>query len=216
MGAGDRENVREDDALPPPITHYAASKLAAEAIVSDAHRSGLPSIMLRPRAIFGPGEPTIFPRLIRALARGRLPRLGDGKNRVDLTHIDNAVQAVELAIAAPERALGQAYNISNGEPVLFWDVIARVCDALALPPPKRAVSQRTALWIARSLELGHRLLGLDREPLLTRFGAEMLTRTMTLDITRARRELGYTPRVSMEQGLASFLAHWQAAESSRS
>jgi nucleoside-diphosphate-sugar epimerase len=207
--------VREDDALPRPITHYAATKLMAEAIVDEAHRSGLPSIMLRPRAIFGPGETTIFPRLIGALAKGRLPRLGDGKNRVDLTHIDNAVQAVELAIVAPERALGRAYNITNGEPVLFWDVIARLCDTLSLPPPKRALSQRTALWIARSLELGHHLLGRDREPLLTRFGAEMLTRTMTLDITRARRELGYAPRVSMEQGLASFLAHWRESESSR-
>lgn len=210
MGVGNRELVREDEVLPHPINHYAATKLEAEAIVLTAHATGLPSVILRPRAIFGPGDTTIFPRLIRALEGGLVPILGDGRNQVDLTYIDNVVSAVELALAAPASAMGQPYNITNGEPVYLWDVIARLCDELELKPPRGRLSRSLGLALGSALEAFHHAFRPEVEPRLTRYTVEVLSCTMTLDISRARAQLGYEPRVSMEQGLARFVASWKA------
>lgn len=209
MGAGDRELVGEDDPLPRPINSYAATKLEAEQRVRSAHAAGLPSLILRPRAIFGPGDTTIFPRLIRALESGLLPILGDGMNRVDLTYIDNVVLAVERALSAPASALGQAYNITNGEPVVLWTLIARLCDALQLARPRGHLPRPAALALGSALEHFHRVLRPDVEPRLTRYTVEVLSRTMTLDIGRARRQLGYAPAVSMDEGMARFIAWWK-------
>jgi nucleoside-diphosphate-sugar epimerase len=205
MGAGDREGVREDDPLSTPINDYAATKLEAEHRVRSAHEAGLKSIILRPRAIFGPGDTTLFPRLIRTLESGPLPVFGDGHNRVDLTYIDNAVSAIECALGAPPSATGLAYNITNGEPVRLWDIIARLCDALALSPPRGRVPRPLGTLLAGGLERLHRWLRPQVEPRLTRYTVEVLARTMTLDIGRARRLLGYVPEVSMDEGLSRFV-----------
>jgi len=211
MGQGARLGVREDDPLPPPINHYAATKLAAEAIVLRAHAAGLPSILLRPRALFGPGDTTIFPRVLRALSTGRMPVVGDGQNAVDVTFIDNAVSAVVCALAAPPSALGQAYNISNGEPVRLWDFLYALAVDLGYPPPHRHVSRALALRIASMAEAVHRTFPGLGEPILTRYTVSVLADTMTLDIRRAETQLGYHPAVSIEAGRAHFVASLKGA-----
>jgi nucleoside-diphosphate-sugar epimerase len=209
MGAGDREQVREDDLLPPPINHYAATKREAELRVLAATTQGLRSIILRPRAIFGPGDTTIFPRVLRALESGRLPVIGDGQNRVDLTYLDNAVQAVERALEAPDAACGQIYNISNGETVRLWDVLRWLCRELQLPPPRGRLPRPAAALLGSALELLHRTLRPHVEPALTRYNVEVLACSMTLDITRARTLLGYAPNVSVDEGLRRFVVWWK-------
>jgi len=212
MGAGDREQVREDDPLPPPINHYAATKRKAELRVLAASKQGLRCIILRPRAIFGPGDTTIFPRVLRALEGGRLPVIGDGQNRVDLTYLDNAVQAIERALEAPDAACGQIYNVSNGETVRLWDVLRWLCTELQLPPPRGRLPRPAAALLGRALELVHRTLRPQVEPTLTRYNVEVLACTMTLDITRARAQLGYVPGVSVDEGLRRFVGGAQAAQ----
>jgi 2-alkyl-3-oxoalkanoate reductase len=209
MDGRDRELVREDDPLPPPINHYAATKLAAEALVQRAHEGGLSSVILRPRAIFGPGDTTIFPRVLRALETGRLPRIGSGQNRVDLTYVDNVVAAIGCALSAGKQATGRAFNITNGEPVLLWEVLGRLCRELALPPPRGRVSRRLALTLAGALEIYHRALKAGQEPKLTRFAVQVLSCTMTLDIGRARTLLGYAPAVTVDTGLTRFVKWWK-------
>jgi nucleoside-diphosphate-sugar epimerase len=201
--------VGEDDPLPPPINHYAATKREAERLVRAAHAEGLSSIILRPRAIFGPGDTTIFPRILRALETGRLPVIGDAHNRVDLTYIDNAVQAVERALAAPDAVCGQAYNITNGEPVLLWETLRWLCRELALPPPRGRVPRSLGMLLGGALELYHHALRPNEEPKLTRYSVQVLACTMTLDISRARRQLGYAPDVTVQQGLTRFVAWWK-------
>ena len=102
-----------------------------------AFAAGLPTITIRPRAIFGPGDTVIFPRLIPRLASGRLPIIGDGENVVDLTYIVNVVDALLLCAESPANTLGKKYNISNGEPVKLWELIKKICDELGLQFPKR-------------------------------------------------------------------------------
>jgi nucleoside-diphosphate-sugar epimerase len=205
MGTGSRRDVREDEPLPCPVNAYAATKRDAEIIVEGARLSGLRSILLRPRALFGPGDTTIFPRLLRALESGRLPIIGDGSNEVDLTYIDNAVDAVLLACAAPDAACDRTYNITNGEPVRLWDFIADLAEALGYKPPHRRLPRPVAMAMAGLLEALARVGRSRREPLLTRYSVCVLADTMTLDITRAREYLGYHPGVPMHDGLARFV-----------
>jgi nucleoside-diphosphate-sugar epimerase len=209
MGGGDRELVREDDALPSPINHYARTKLEAERHVRSAHAQGLASIILRPRAIFGPGDTTIFPRLLRALETRRLPVIGDARNRVDLTYVDNAVRAVLCALEAPASACGQVYNISNGEPVLLWDVLRWLCAELELPPPRGRLPRSAAMLLGATLELFHHIARPEQEPKLMRYTVQVLSCSMTLDISRARSQLGYTPGPSVQDGLTRFVAWWK-------
>jgi nucleoside-diphosphate-sugar epimerase len=210
FGGQPRLNVKETDPLPPrPLSRYAATKRLAELAVERAHAAGLPVISLRPRAIFGPGDNVLLPRLIRQLKAGRLRIIGRGDNLADLTYIDNVVDALLLCAAAPAAALGRTYNITNGETVRLWDMVARLSQALGYPPPHRRVSLRAALVLAGALELAYALLP-GREPPLTRYTVRMLGQEATLDISAARRDLGYTPRVSLDEGLRRFVGWWQA------
>jgi nucleoside-diphosphate-sugar epimerase len=204
MGAGSRREVREEEPLPPPVNAYAATKRDAEIIVEGARLSGLRSIILRPRALFGPGDTTIFPRLLRALEAGRLPIIGDGSNEVDLTYIDNAVDAVALACAAPDAACDRTYNITNGQPVRLWGFITDLAEALGFEAPRRRLPRPVAMTMAGLLEAIARV-SRRREPLLTRYSVCVLADTMTLDITRAREYLGYWPGVPLHDGLARFV-----------
>jgi nucleoside-diphosphate-sugar epimerase len=202
----DRHDVREDAPLPPPQNHYTRTKLAAERIVDRGVATGLNAVTLRPRALFGPGDTTIFPRLLRAMELARLPVIGSGTNRVDLTYIDNAALAVERALDAAEHVVGRKYNITNGEPVALWPLLERLARELDLAPPSRRIGRRTARVLAHTLELFHGAFAPRREPLLTRYTVGLLSADTTLDISAARRDLDYRPSVSIEEGVARFLA----------
>lgn len=196
--------IREDAPLPPrAVNHYAATKREAERhVVALTNQSGTSTLLLRPRAIFGPGDTSILPRIVDALRNGRMRRIGDGACLVDMSYIDNVVDAVLLAMDAARALHGRSYNISNGEPVRIWDVIDRLADALGIERPHRRISRSNARLLAGLLENGYRLLAPGREPPLLRYGVDLLSVDMTLDISRARAELGYVPRVSMDAALA--------------
>ncbi len=204
--------IREDDPLPArAVNHYAATKREAEQrVLAICGEGGIPVIVLRPRAIFGQGDTALLPRIANALRRGRLPRVGDGNCLIDMSYIDNVVDAVLLAMAAPPALSGRAYNISNGEPVRIWEVIDRLAGALAVPRPHARISRANALRVATLLEAGHRLFAPRREPALLRYGVDLLSVDMTLDISRARTELGYIPRIGMADALARTFAGLQS------
>jgi nucleoside-diphosphate-sugar epimerase len=204
-----RLQIPESGPLPDrPANAYAATKRLAEREVERAAAAGLPVVTVRPRALFGPGDTTILPRLIRANAARGIPLIGGGRIEVDFTYIDNAVDALLLCAAAPTAAIGRTYNITNGEPALLVDVLQRLFDKLGVPMRGRPVSYSLVYGAAGLLELIARLVPGCPEPLLTRYTAGVLGRSQTLDITAARRELGYVPRVKLEEGLDAFAAWW--------
>ena len=149
MSRKDRFAVRESDPLPAPINEYARTKRIAEERVDEASRRGLSVVSLRPRALFGPGDTVIFPRIARALREKRLPVIGRGDSIVDMTYIENVADAVLAAAAAPESAAGNKYNITNGEPVRLWDVIATLAKAMDVPLPTKRLPFSVA-WDAMS------------------------------------------------------------------
>lgn len=200
-----RRDVREDAPLPPVAANtYAATKRQAEQIV-DA--SGLPAITIRPRAIVGEGDPTVIPRIIRALERGRFPRIGKGDNLTDITYIENVVDSLLLCAAAPDTLHGRKFNITNGEPLLLWTMIERLAALTGLPPPRGSVPPQVAYGLATALEWAYR--GRVTEPPLTRYTVGLLATDQTLNIDAARNDLGYVPRVSNAEAFERVAAGWR-------
>jgi nucleoside-diphosphate-sugar epimerase len=202
----ERINVAEDAPLPPrPANAYVRTKWMAEQLVDQAYQEGLPVITLRPRAIFGPGDTTILPRLLDRLRRGRLLLIGDGKNLTDLTYIDNVVDALLLCAESPAATLGKKYNLSNGEPVLLWEMVRKLCAALGYTFPSRRLAFTAAYTLAWGMEMVYAHFPRYPEPPLTRYTVGVLAHSATLDIGAARRELGYRPRISMDEGFARYI-----------
>ncbi len=199
----DHTNITEAQPYPKRFTSpYAATKKIGEDLVNAAHRQGLATVIIRPKALFGPGDRALLPRLIDRARQKRLPQIGAGNNRVDLTYVDNVVHALRLAAEAPQ-AVGQTYFITNNEHPLLWPTIRDVLHQLRLSTALRMVPVPVALALAGLLELNARRSG--REPLLTRYTVGILARTQTYDISAAQRDLGYQPLVSIADGLAHTL-----------
>lgn len=194
----------------PAASAYTLTKMWAEGVVD---RAELSAVTLRPRAIFGPGDTSILPRLIRALERRRLPIIGDGENETNFTYIDNAVDAVLLAALAPHELSGRKFNITDGETLRLWDLIAEVAELLDLAPPSRRISFDRAWRAAGILEWTHRNLLFGREPMLTRYSVGLLAKTQTLSIDAARQVLGYAPKISTREGLRRFAESWKKSTS---
>lgn len=209
---GDLEGV--DESVPYParfIAPYPMTKAAAERMVVAAGAGPLRTIALRPHQIWGPGDPHFVPRLI-ARAR-RLRRVGDGKNLVDTTYIDNAAAAHLLAadrLGADPGLSGRVYFISQGEPVPAWEMIDAILAAAGLGPVRGAVPHRVARSMGWVFEKAWAGLGLPGEPPMTRFVADALAKAHWFDIGAARRDLGYAPEVSTAEGLRR-LAAWLKA-----
>lgn len=203
-------DVTEDFVPPRFFDHYGATKYLADQRVFAAGRNGLEVLALRPRFVIGAGDTSIFPRLLRAHQSGRLRIIGNGSNRVDLTPVENLNQAMHAALAAPASALGRAYNISNGEPVPFWAAFNGLLQRLDMPPLQRHIPYPLAYALATLAETRARLTPGQPEPAMLRLGMAVMARDFNLDISAARRELGYQPRVSAEQGIEHFAQWWQA------
>ena len=204
----DKYNVRESDPLPGKfINEYARTKRDAEILLS---QSGIPHIMLRPRALTGRGDTVIMPRLIRAQQEGRLRIIGSGKNVVDLTSVANVADAIILGLFANGPALNEVYNIANGEPVRLWDTIADVLEKLNLELPNQRVSFPVIKLLAQGMELKSRLTNHD-EPTLTVYGVGTLAKSFTMDISKARNLLQYEPAVSTKEAIEEFV-NWYNEE----
>ena len=161
---------------------------------------------LRPHLVWGPRDHHLTARLIERSKAGKLRRVGEGKNVVDMIYVENAADAHLLALdalAQPESpAAGNAYFLSQGEPVNCWDWVDQILALAEQPPVKRSLSQPTAYRAGALLEAIYWSTRCwDREPRMTRFVAQQLATSHWFDLTAARRDLGYAPRISTEEGM---------------
>jgi nucleoside-diphosphate-sugar epimerase len=200
----DRYNVKEDDSLPLRcVNAYAQTKKLAEEVVDQAFIDGLPCITLRPRALFGPHDHVLFPRVINACQKNGIPCFRPKSPVVDITYVDNAAAAILCAIEAPSSCCGQKYNITNGEPVLLWDLLRLLLTKLSLPVRTRKIPYQAAYSAAFLAELFGRITGI--EPRFTRYGVGVMAFSQTLCIDKARKELGYRPEISLHEGVDRYV-----------
>jgi len=180
----ERWNVKESDPLPNPIiNHYASTKLEAEGMVLELNRPEFQTVALRPRAIIGAEDTVIMPRVLRAYHEGKLRIIGDGQNKVDLTAVVNVIEAINCCIDAPIDAMGQSYNITNGEPILLWDEINKMFEDLNLAP----VTKKLPYWLANIVASASEKLAFlngGKEPALTTYGIGILALNFTMDIKK--------------------------------
>jgi 2-alkyl-3-oxoalkanoate reductase len=199
-------HLMADETKPYPqqwLCHYQRTKaLAEQKVLAADGLQGLSTCSLRPHLIFGAGDPHLVPRLIERARRGRLRQVGAGKNLVDMVHVKNVVEAHVLAERAltQGRAKGQAYFITNGEPVELWTWVRELLQALKINFPQRAISENLAYGLGAGLEGFYALAKLKQEPPMTRFIARQLATSHTYNIEKAHRELAYSPVVSMQAG----------------
>lgn len=188
-------NILEEDPLPEKfINHYAHTKKLAEDEVDLGYTQGLPCVTLRPQAIFGPGDQTLFPRILKLAKWGYYPKIGPEPVMLDLTYIDNIIDAALLAMTS-KSALGFKINITNGEPYCLEQVFLLLNKKIK---PFR-LSYRVAYNLAKLFET------FGREPSLSRYAVCALGKSRTLNIDRAKALLGYQPRISLEEGFRIFL-----------
>ena len=214
------ESLPLTTACPSP---YPLTKAIAEREVLAANATTLRTIALRPHLIWGVGDPHLVPRVLARARAGRLRIVGDGQNKVDLVHVENAVDAhllAERALSGAQfstlnaqlpAACGRPYFITNGEPVLLWAWINDLLRALGEPPLTRRLSLSTASALGAVCETLWRLLPVNTEPPMTRFIAAELAKDHWFNLAAARRDLGYEPRVTMAEGTAALVASLRAA-----
>ena len=195
--------------------HYPKTKAIAERLVLAANDARLATVALRPHLIFGPGDTQLLPRAVAQARAGKLRLPGGPAKLVDCTYIDNAVDAHVLALdrAEPGAACaGRAYFISNGEPLPMVDLVNRMLAAAGAPEVTARISPRLAYAAGVVAEVAHALLRRPGEPRITRFIARQMTTAHWYDIRAAERDLGYSPAVSIDEGLRRMKALLVAGE----
>ena len=197
--------------------HYPTTKVTAEKAILSAHDlppGHLKTVALRPHLIWGPGDTNLIPRVLERARKGQLRIVGEGDNRVDLTYIDNVVDAHLQAETALDREVdnpgGKAYFISNDEPIMLWHWINELLDEFAIPRIEKQISLKSARRLGIVMESVWRTLRLKSEPPMTRFVASELAKDHWFDISAAKRDLGYSPRISMNEGLSRLLHHMRS------
>ena len=202
-----------DETQPYPrksLSTYAVTKRLAEEMVLGANSGSFLTCAIRPRLIWGPGDRQLIPRVIEKAQKGLLRQIGDGTNLIDTTYIDNAADAHILALdalAPGSPVAGNAYFISQGEPVNCWDWLNRILDMAGIPPVRKRLSFRWAYRFGALFEWGYALFRPNAEPPITRFLATQLAQSYWFRIEKARRDFNYTPRVTTAEG-AERLCAW--------
>ena len=208
---GDLQGADETTAYPESyLSSYGPTKAEAERRVLAANSADMRTVALRPHFIYGPGDGQIAPRLVARSHEGRLVQVGDGTNKVDVAYIDNVVDAHCAAFAALEdpaaAAAGEAYFVGNSEPVPLWEFVAKVLEGFEAPSVKRTLSLKAAYALGYALEGVFKLMPAHKEPPLTRMAAITLGTSHWFSHAKAKRDFGWSPAVSTDEGLARTFA----------
>lgn len=201
--------------------HYARSKAAAELVALDADGPDLAVTSIRPHLVWGPGDTQLVGRIHQRARQGRLPLLGSGAVLVDTTYVSNAAEAIVAALDRLEQARGQALVVTNGEPRPVGELIAAFCRAGGVPEPTVHLPVRLGWLLGAAVEaglaVGRLVPGLPpvTEPPLTRFLAEQLSTAHWFDQRHTREVLGWSPRVSLDDGLRELAASASGARAAR-
>jgi nucleoside-diphosphate-sugar epimerase len=178
---------------------YSASKARSEALVLGANRPGVfETVVIRPPMIWGAGMPTLDHMVANVLA-GQFRWVGDGTQAMSTAHVDNVCHAATLALAKGRG--GQAYFVSDGKDSTLKQVLSGLFQTQSVVPPDASVPLPVAWFMATQMEWMWRVFGRKGEPPITRQMLRLIGKPFTVDISKAQRELGYTPETSWEQGI---------------
>ncbi|MEA2350152.1 MAG: hypothetical protein QOG86_1093 [Thermoleophilaceae bacterium] len=179
---------------------YSSTKAQAEQAVRDANAEGFETVVVRPRFVWGVGDASILPSLKQAVERGRFSWIDGGRHRTSTTHVDNP--GVGLGLGAERGRPGEVYFVTDGEPVVFRDFVTELLATQGVEIPDKKVPAGVVRRLAVVAETLWRVLPLRGEPPITRFAVWVASLDCTIDISKARGELGYQPVRTRAEGLA--------------
>jgi nucleoside-diphosphate-sugar epimerase len=180
---------------------YSSTKAKAEQLVLGANRDGsFETVVVRPRFVWGRGDTTLLPTMVQMVDAGRFAWVGGGQHRTAITHVENTVEG--LMLGAARGRPGNAYFVTDGEPVVFREFVSELLRTQGVEPPTRSLPSWLAGAIATGGETAWHVLPLGGRPPLTRFTYWVTSQECTIRIDKARSELGYEPVKAREQGLA--------------
>jgi nucleoside-diphosphate-sugar epimerase len=201
------EAAREDFPLAPFHEPYAVTKAAGDiAVQRMIAEEGLPAVIVRPGTFFGPGDRLHFGRMADRLRAGKGVIVGSGDNALPFVYVTDVVQGLLLALDH-ERALGQAYNVANDRPLTQKQLLHAIAGAIGASPPRVHVPYRPLYAAGYAAERLALLTRSRRQPPVTRLGVKLFGTDNRHAIDKARRELGYAPRVDLEEGVR-LAAEW--------
>ncbi|OGR64156.1 MAG: 3-beta hydroxysteroid dehydrogenase [Elusimicrobia bacterium GWB2_63_22] len=210
---GGRDVNGWDESAPYPKkfdSYYAETKARAERLVLKANATHFSTVSLRPHLVWGPGRDHMIATIIERGRAGRLKRIGGFNKLIDVTYIDDAARAHWLAaerLCPGAPCAGKAYFISQGDPRPNWDIVNMILAAAGIPPVTKTMPYAAARAAAAVLEAAWRFARLKTEPPLTTFVLQQLTTAHWFNISAARRDLGYAPGLTIEEGLRR-LGEW--------
>ena len=178
---------------------YSSTKARAEQAVLAASRDGFETVVVRPRFVWGRGDTTLLPQIVQMVRSGRFAWIGGGRHRTSTTHVENTVEG--LVLGAERGRAGEAYFVTDGEPVVFREFLAELLATQGLEPPTRSVPAPLASALARAGETAWRALPLPGRPPLTRFACWVSSQECTIRIDKAREQLSYAPVRTIAEGL---------------
>jgi nucleoside-diphosphate-sugar epimerase len=194
-----------------PWGFYGRSKILAEQEALRYQSEGrLGVTIIRPVSIYGPGDHTFFPRIIRYLRRPTAAWVGGHDPFVPFLYVTDAAEGV-LAAGTSEKAVGQVYILGPDPEFRIREFIAAICRELDIRPPRFSVPYAVASALANLSEGWARLIRAREPPLLTRVSVFLLSQDQRFDVSKARRDLGWRSQVSMEEGVR-LTAEWARQE----
>jgi len=205
--AKDQWDIKEDQQLPRrSMNFYIKSKKMAEECIKQWNNPSLQWVILRPRALFGIGDSSIIPRLLKANRSFRIPLFRHGRNTMDITYVDNVSQAIYLALTVPDIS-GEVFNITNGEPMEFRSMLKALFDSIGEEARYLKLPRTLLYGLAGFLEMIYRIFHIKKEPSLTRYTVLTLGFSQSMNIEKAEKLLGYRPLISVEEGIRIY-ADW--------
>ncbi len=207
----DLEGVNESQPYPEKYSaYYPQTKAIAEQAVLEANSDQLSTCSLRPHAIWGPRDNLILPMLVKRTKAKQLTQVGDGKNIVDFCYVENAAHAHVLAadaLSSNSAVAGNAYFISDDNPIIMWKWIEEIMTRINIPLEKKYISESKAMFLAGILEKVHRCLPFLGEPRITRFVMCNFAKSHYFDISNAKSDFAYQPIVKHNEGMVR-TAEW--------
>lgn len=197
--------IREEEAPEEnSLNFYIKSKLLAEKRIKSLKE--IPWVIIRPRGLFGIGDTSIIPRLLKLNDKKGIPLFSEGNQMVDVTCVENAALAVRLALEK-EVAAGKTYNITNDEPMKFKEILNLFFNEMGIEGNYRRMNYPLVKKIVEIMEKTYLFLKIRKEPLLTLYTLYLLKYSQTLSVEKAKRELGYKPRLTVKEGVEKYVRH---------
>ena len=204
-----RQNIKENEYNPKnTLNYYIKSKIMSEKIVEEINKKGLYTVILRPRGLIGIGDPSLMPRIMNANEKIGIPLFNNGENLVDITCVENVAYACYLTMIS-ENINGQVFNITNGEPSVFKELLQKFCDKSEMQPKFKKLPFNTMYVMASLLEIIYKVFKINGEPVLTRYTLCTLAFSQTLNIDDAIEKLKYKPKLTLEEGIEKYGEWWK-------